>query len=895
MSRKHSLLAVIATTLLCSNYVLYAADQSNGPGSASQPVKVLAPHKPVMPVVEKPVKWPTPATTRSMVGGFWMTDANFKSSMQIKNVVETDPVKVTPVLYLSNGKRYPLREVALEPSGTAVVSINDALKELGIAPWATLFGYVEVEYHWLWDPVCVTVVSIDTLHSVIFTTGLRPSLPSNPKTKVWMAGEPRPQLIEGMWWKQEANVTGFVALSNTSRRVLDVSLQVTDTKNALMEKSTVSISPHGSKMVKLPDLGHIGNSGGIEVGYVGRYDELLASGGLQDNEVGYSAGLPFVPIVSSSPEVSHSSYAEIGLMTGAADPMMQFPENTTFTPYSVLRNVSDQNVTIAPTLYWMRDGRAQASTLPKVILAPGTSRNLDIPSLLTAAGVASLNTSVNLILDVLGKPRSVLLASGSVDKKNTYVFEVMPHGVMESASKGIGYWSTGNGDDTMVTLWNPADEDQDFVFTLFFSGGHYNLPIHLGPRVTRMFNLSELVQNQVPDNEDNIIPASVHEGSGKLSGTLGENQHILVSLEAGIYNVRKATCHDTCNTCDGAVFSPEPWIVDDPFAVAVGGNHNLTFNVQWNTGIQHNLTSGSTWSSSDTKIATVSAGLVNGVAAGDDTVGADDEGEPWAGEQCGDPPEACPVDVGVQASGGGAVTPTITGPNTVWWFNGQNPSPTTYPVSITLHSTGGPGTTWSVTQADAKVKLSSTSGTDISVTSTGTHFSATGGDISITATVGDAASPAFSITSRTPAELSFLKSSTVLDTTYGYVTDLDYNVLDQLGSVISGDIYWNEVVGTPTSQNGSNWGTYALQTGGGSTPLLDELSGPDVNATPTPSPKPKYDNPPTGATVYLLATQLIRVGTSTSGSGVEVQSDNLTYYIDNGAHTSIVIPPPPPK
>jgi hypothetical protein len=650
-------LAVIVTTLLYSSYVSYAADQSSGPGSGSQPVKVLAPHKPVMPVVEKPVKWAPPATTRSMVGGFWMTDANFKSSIQIKNVVETDSVKVTPVLYLSNGKRYPLREVALEPSGTAVVSVNDALKELSIAPWATLFGYVEVEYHWLWDPVCVTVVSIDTVHSVIFTTGLRPSLPSNPKTKVWMAGVPRSQLIEGMWWKQEANVSGFVALSNTTERVLDVSLRVTDAKNALMEKRTVSVSPHGTKMVKLPDLGHAGNSGGVEASYVGKYGELLASGELQDNEAGYSAGLPFLPVVSSSPQVPHSSYAEIGLMTGAADPMMQFPENTTFTPYSVMRNVSDQNVTIAPTLYWMRDGRAQSSTLPEVILAPGTSRNLDIRSLLTNAGVASLNTSVNLILDVRGKPESVLLASGSVDKKNTYVFEVMPHAVLESASKGIGYWSTGNGDDTMVTLWNPADEDQDYIFTLFFSGGHYNLPIHLGPRATRMFNISQLVQNQAPDTEGNIIPASVHEGSGKLSGTLGENQHILVSLEAAIYNVRKATCHDTCNTCDGAVFSPEPWIVDDPFAVAVGGNHNLTFNVQWNTGIQHNLTSGSTWSSSDTKIATVSTGLVKGVAAGDVTVGADDEGEPWAGQQCGDPPEACPVDEGVDASGGGTVGP----------------------------------------------------------------------------------------------------------------------------------------------------------------------------------------------------------------------------------------------
>ena len=240
--------------------------------------------------------------------------------------------------------------------------------------------------------------------------------------------------------------------------------------------------------------------------------------------------------------------------------------------------------------------------------------------------------------------------------------------------------------------------------------------------------------------------------------------------------------------------------------------------------------------------------------------------------------------------------PVINGPNTVWWFNGQNPSPTTYPISIALTSTGGSGTAWSVKQDDTKVNLSSTSGAQISVTSTGTHFSATGGDISITATAGGVQSAPFPITSRTPAELSFLSSVTTCSSDFGYITDLNYNVLDQLNSVISDDIYWNEIVGPPTSQHSSNWGSYGLQTQGGSTgPLLDQLSGPGVNNIPAPSPMPKCDIPPTGAITYDLATQRVRVGTDTSGSGVDVQSDNLTYYIDNGAHTSIVIPPPPPK
>jgi len=47
----------------------------------------------------------------------------------------------------------------------------------------------------------------------------------------------------------------------------------------------------------------------------------------------------------------------------------------------------------------------------------------------------------------------------------------------------------------------PADEAQDFVFTVFFAGGHYLYPIHLEPRATSMSNMSELIENQLPDSE----------------------------------------------------------------------------------------------------------------------------------------------------------------------------------------------------------------------------------------------------------------------------------------------------------------------------------------------------------------------------------------------------------
>src|SRR5438270_9819279 len=102
--------------------------------SLAQVPRVLLPHKPVLPRLSQSSKYDTPAVMRSMVGGLWMIDANFKSAIYIRNNVGISSLTVTPILYISNGTRYRLSEVKLEPLGTAVANINEALREKNIAP-----------------------------------------------------------------------------------------------------------------------------------------------------------------------------------------------------------------------------------------------------------------------------------------------------------------------------------------------------------------------------------------------------------------------------------------------------------------------------------------------------------------------------------------------------------------------------------------------------------------------------------------------------------------------------------------------------------------------------------------------------------------------------------------
>src|SRR5438128_6719356 len=177
---------------------------------------------------------------------------------------------------------------------------------------------------------------------------------------------------------------------------------------------------------------------------------------------------------------------------------------------------------------------------------------LYVPWMLIGSGLKKFCVTGSFVLDVQGNPDGLLMAGGSVDQKYSYVFGVVPRGVKVSASKNLSYWSIGNGDDTMVTLWNAADEAQNLIFRLMFEGGHYEFPIHLEPRATHMFNVSEIVHSQLPDVEGNVIPVGITEGSAELMGAQGDVDSILVAMDAGIYNVKKATCGTySCETCNG--------------------------------------------------------------------------------------------------------------------------------------------------------------------------------------------------------------------------------------------------------------------------------------------------------------------------------------------------------
>jgi hypothetical protein len=107
----------------------------------------------------------------------------------------------------------------------------------------------------------------------------------------------------------------------------------------------------------------------------------------------------------------------------------------------------------------------------------------------------------------------------------------------------------------------------------------------------------------------------------KIAGSVSENQRILIAVDSGTYNLRKATCYTTCKECDG--YSGVA-VVPGSFSIAVNGTQQLNFMGTWNFGTQFDLTVYATWTSDHTSVATVTdgPGYVRGVSPGSANISA---------------------------------------------------------------------------------------------------------------------------------------------------------------------------------------------------------------------------------------------------------------------------------
>jgi hypothetical protein len=581
-------------------------------------------------------KWPGPIAAHTAVAGFWRTDHTFASELHLKNNLEVSSIEVSPVLRMGDGTQFPLHPIVLEPSGVAVVDINHELAALPAELQAhrSEYGIVDVRYSWHWEgAITAEVQSVDANRSLSYTSSLYPEAQATIK----------PQVIEGLWWRLNEKTGAFLRVTNTTVSPQKVNLAVLGARPTSSSKSKhVSLAPGETRMLDLSDLMRqiSGGSGGLRLTFTAPLGGIVADGGMEDAAEGFSATLNLTPTREPrrpKPETM-VRMASVGVMLGKPDPSDQFPQQIRFHPYTYLRNVSTAKRMISVGANYMYGTNARSVHLADLVLEPGSSSKVDVEAALTALKLHPAIGYINLTYTFQGRPTDLLIASGSLDGAGTYVFEVGAAFTATSMAKSICYWNSGNGMDTMLTIWNHGLRDEDLVLTFNHAQGSYKYPIHLKAQASEMLSMRDLIARSKPDADGNTLPPNVEEGSALLSGVKDEIEPMDATISVSGFDVNHATCFQRCYNCTGYLinftFSSLPFDIQPNQSVQVHSFATIS------GGAQYDFTSRSDWSSSQTGVATIgtgssSPGLVNAVSGGTTTITAYSSAMyPLAGQYC---------------------------------------------------------------------------------------------------------------------------------------------------------------------------------------------------------------------------------------------------------------------
>jgi len=574
-----------------------------------------------------------------LFSGIWRTDGGFEPTIRIKNVLAVASLQVTPTLYMADGTKYTLPALVVPVSGVVTVDINEALRNVpqSLVQHVSTYGSAALQYR---DPssghVTASLAVIDPVRSLSFNFpfveqgSMQTTMGENSLQRdvLEQDHDMEEQVMEGLWWKHDEGVGGFVGLTNTTGREQKVILESDGRQGNSPVPQSVTLEPHATKILDLDALAPHDRfsakkvAGGIRVR--SEIGAVIAIGGLVNESEGYSANIPFLfHETSSSTTPKTLTYASAGIMVGKPDPMMMpgFPKETTFNPYLVLRNTTEKPLAVSLQLNYMMGmagGDPVTRDFPLQLLRPFEARLVQLEAALDAAGLKNFDGSINLSTSITGNAGDLVLATGSVDETGTYVFEVEPQGVGTSRSKIAGYWGVSNGNDTMFTLWNPTAAAQDILVTFYYAdgSGQYKLLVHLGPQASTMIDMAMLIAENKPDPEGHLIPPNIQEGSAQFASANGRNEMINVAIAGGIYNVSTATCIGDCIWCCGVSnFGISP----GSLSCGVGGTATATTSAMDCNGFEVYPV----WSSSNTTVATVdSNGNVSCASAGQATITA---------------------------------------------------------------------------------------------------------------------------------------------------------------------------------------------------------------------------------------------------------------------------------
>lgn len=674
-------------------------------------------------------------------------------------------------------------------------------------------------------------------------------------------------------WSMPKGSTAVLALGNSSETPLQVTAQFSDG-----EAKQVNVGPFATEFIRRHGQGGSADSVKLTV-TDGSADAFRVAGFIMGGEKNFDSSIR----LADTKKIAQPNLYATNLRLRNIEPRM------------VLKNTGVADISAHPRFFSAAGENEKPVELAPITLRPNEIVDVDLTSLKEAAAARADLDFVSLNVVNSGAAGSLIGAWYGTDtnKLLTYDVPLRDSGPIRN-STGSYPWRTDQDYTTVVNITNISDHPASFVGDIRYPGGHFFLPTkELPAGGTASFDLRKIISEQKPDNLGNVIPLSMKGGqfhwsifhSPPFSKFIGRSEVISVSNHVGSSYSCPGCCPDSGPW--GSMDLTNPVIVGNSFSegtsgVIYDGCTGIATPIGWfsmefwmddETIASYDPGSGGS--------TTVQSLLPGGTTLHGSWFWDNWESDGWSmcWETRGESEDQQPVQV----------RPTVSGPTTVWWFNGVDPGNANMPLTIQLTTQSGASSySWAATANGDKVTL--TNQTTNTVTVTGAGMSGQAGDVGITVTVNGVASNQYAITVRAPNKLVRTDTTHGSSLNFGYHTEITYTIRDNLNALLpAGDIPMNEhFTGDAVADfNGTNWTKTADKSFTASNPTFtDVIEGETSNKNPTP----QSPQNPLGNTKVVHWGQDIFVGSTTVGNGKKVQTSTFQKYRDHANHENVSSP-----
>jgi hypothetical protein len=384
------------------------------------------------------------ATFRQMIGGYYNTAGNWKSSLILNNK-GGQTIVVSPVLYSLNGQRFELPTVVTSSRTPLELDLNALTRSAGPE---FVSGSIQYTYVGRWMEVGAGIRIVNEEKSLIFEEQM-----AEPGMKF-----PNPEL-EGVFSMPFESMRVSVVMTNTTDKSLLVTGKVKFANLPLQVPISVMLAPHQGHVLKLPKgAASQARAGEVSLSHDGEKGALLAVIHAQEESKGFSLAFNFGTGLGVSNRIDGA-----GLRLDRLD-------GRNLKPVIVARNLSNETKTLSAKIPYTSTNREGFIDLPRLVLDPGEIGIFKTSSV----KLRQLEfTTAGLEIEYTGTPGGVIVSAYSMSEDGDQVFVLPlkdPRGV-PSSTGGYPWFIDDEKGSTIVLIKNTTNEPQRFYADVVYSGG----------------------------------------------------------------------------------------------------------------------------------------------------------------------------------------------------------------------------------------------------------------------------------------------------------------------------------------------------------------------------------------------------------------------------------------